>query len=664
MKNFLKSTAIFACIALLFCACSEDTTDDAPVVESSSIRSVTPGNGKFQVKWTVPTDDEITRCVISWSDNNGVSGDYCVAAVAGTMTETISGLSAGTYDVTVENYGETRIDSTPVSVSGVEVYDATSFSAPEIVSALVEMNGDGVNVLIEWEEGVEDCTGVIISYTDVNDAEQKSSLLSVYEAATLSDVKGGSTCSYTAFFHPEGGLDEVILPSAGETSIPSSADAPAAPESVAVYSGDYKFRVNWELADGDTQSKSAVILYNNGEATSYYFVESVSDKNEIYIDTPELGDTYTVSVRNVSSNGMMSDVVEGDSEAIPYDWASFKSEYKERIPDYTAMYYNDTTFVLTINWTATLNCDNIYLSYTYDVSGSTKELSITREKMEAGERTIIDAMPGSTYEINTRYVMAGNGLDTLNSNLIETFPDASVTKYFYDLGTDDSKVYKITQLDLPGDATINSSSSYGYSFESIFNNEYCYGYTNGYQGAKQYVTENDSTFVYQTLSFDLGREYKLSEMSYTTYSYYKFDTGRPTIKKFSLYASAKDPNAPGNEDMLAVTDATKYYDDYMQIPDLSGWDCLLFEQDVYGAYVVTSPGVQYDYNGDGVIDGTDDYDLIEDNMIRFAFSEYAEPVRYIRIQFLENYNTSYPTQFYISELDFWHKGAYSDYDGQ
>ncbi|MFI3283415.1 MAG: DUF4998 domain-containing protein, partial [Rikenellaceae bacterium] len=235
MKNFLKSTAIFACLALFMCACSEDSTEDI-FVDSSTIRSVTPGDGKFEVKWTVPNDESITRCVISWSSEEGANDSYCVEVVPGTNVQTITGLSAGTYTVTVQNYGDVQLTSSAYTFSQtINVYDKTSFSLPSVNSVMNESADEidqTMNLYFEWSDLSEDCTGLIITYLDVNKSETKSSVITPNGTTILEGVGNYSgTYSYSAIFQPEGGLDDVIL-TGGSVAVVDLSETPAAPASV------------------------------------------------------------------------------------------------------------------------------------------------------------------------------------------------------------------------------------------------------------------------------------------------------------------------------------------------------------------------------------------------------------------------------------------------
>ncbi|MFR9592222.1 MAG: DUF4998 domain-containing protein [Rikenellaceae bacterium] len=692
MKNFLKSTAIFACIALLLGACSEDSTEDI-YVDSSTIRSVTPGDGKFEVKWTVPNDENITRCVISWSGDNGVDDSYCVEVEQGTNVQTITGVAAGTYTVTVENYGDVQINSDAyVFTESIYVYDYTSFTLPTVSSVMNELadeNDETMNVYIEWKDVSEDCKGVIVSYLDANKTTVKSSLLSASGTTVLEGVGNNSgTYTYTAFFQPEGGLDETLL-SGGSVSVADLSNAPSAPTNIVVSSGDYEFYVAWDLDDSDTEAATAtrsMIIYDNGEEAQYFYASSLSSTgNKAQIPVSEVGSTYSISVRNISAGGTLSDATAGDSDAVPYDWAVY--EESASIPEITGVLYNDTTFYMTINWVATLECDEVNVKYV-DNTEAISEFTIPRADMELGvsmeitpeylenrygtESTSITgyALPGSAYTITTTFCPAGNGMHTVTKAVTDKFPDAGVTKYLgYWNSSKKTKYYEIVQQHLNGDATIDDLydtsdvDNNRYHFWEMFDDTYSYNSTST-AGYYTYVTEADSTSKYQTVSFDLGRTYKLSEMSYTPLWYQYFGSTRPTVKRFSLYGSNLDPTAEGNEDMNAATAETEMYltyqggaYSYLVLPDLtsSKWYTLLDNVEVVPAYTnATNP---YDYNGDGVIDVNDDYDLIADNAIRYTISDEFPAVRYIRFQFIENFAGT--TSYSITELDFWHRGVFS-----
>ncbi len=683
MKNFLKSTAIFACLALLMCACSEDSTEDTSVVDPSSIRSVTPGDGKFKVRWTVPSNDAITKCIISWTSDKGAADQSTVYATSGTNEQTITGLSAGTYTISVVNCNDTKVISTAVESTDIVVYDYTSFVMPKINSVLVE-SAEEMNVYVEWSDIDENCKSVFVTMTDASGATTKFNNLDISSGTSLLTglTNKEYTCTYSAYFQPEGGLDETFMLGDDSADVPDLSDAPPAPENVVVNSLEYGFMVTWDLNVMDGKSDRSVIVYNDGEESVYYYVNKLSGTgNNVTVPVAEIGSTYSIAVRNVS-NCVLSDSADGDSDATPYDMEAFKASAD--LPPTQGTWFNDTTYYMTINWLPTLDCEEMFVKYV-DHEESISYFTIPRETLEAGgqivysqaalqamfpadELTILgDVLPGASYSITMTYRPAGNAPDdaVFTKTINDRFDDAPVVKYLR-ANSRASKYYEIWEQDLYGDAHIQYTANgtddptNRYNFYEIFDDTYSYSTTSN-SGAYAYISSSDSTSKYQTLSFDLGRTYKLSEMSYTPLQYYGFASNRGTLKKFSVYGSTSDPTAAGNEDMQAITEDSEIYVgsnfEHRIIPDLSSskWTLLLDEVEVISAY--TNAMNPYDYNGDGVIDINDDYDLIGDNAIRFSISDSAPAVRYIRIQFLENFKGG--TDFMITEMDFWHRGVFA-----
>ncbi|MFI3282959.1 MAG: DUF4998 domain-containing protein [Rikenellaceae bacterium] len=212
MKNFLKSTAIFACIALMFCACGEDDTA-VGVVKSSEDATLYSGEYRAILEWTVPEDDNITGSTVSWTNNDNTSGSQTMDVLPGQeMQFQMINLPLGDYTVTLTNRDASGgLSNTTVLYT--EVYDASTYSkrAPSVDA--VNFSDSGTNAEITWGSIHSDCSDVEVSYVNNNDEVVTTTRVSVDEVMLLTDAQAGQPFTYTAYFCPSQGLDEVSVTS-------------------------------------------------------------------------------------------------------------------------------------------------------------------------------------------------------------------------------------------------------------------------------------------------------------------------------------------------------------------------------------------------------------------------------------------------------------------
>ncbi len=636
MKLFLKTYACFAYMAFMLCvvACSEDETADRVTIPAAQPEAVTitAGNGKFDVEWSAPDDSNAEYCVISWSG----AGKGSVALYMTDGNYTVSNLSAGDYTVSVQSYGNVELDS-PAVEEDIYVYDYTSYTTlPTVKSMFI----DSTDVVVEWNEAPEDCMGVIVSYTDIYGNAAKTSLTSIEQPVLVTNAQSGSSFTYTSQFKPATGIDEVSISDAASAgtfpTLRNNAQAPL--ENVMVLPGDFAMRVKWETTD---TPKKIVITYDDGELTRYHYVEEFMAQaaDSVLIEGLDVDMIYDITVRSVSTDGNVSASSTVD-DIQAYDWIS----YGQLCPPPTfsqSVYYGDD-YQMRIYWTEVPECKNLTLKYVTGITGATKTL--TDLALDDELLILDDCMPGSDYVATATYVPYDNSIDTLYRTTNATFPDAEVWKYSQD--RDDANAssdYKWSRYEMEGDAAYeNSDSTDPDYFTRMFDS--------WYEGSEQYITEEGNSYPGQTVTIDLGRIYKLSKFSYTPYYDSSTGTNPPyegkNIKKFSLYGTSHDlaNDDYGYDTYYTITAATSQATSMkFRIPYLTNWDCLLDNVEV-STSTLDSSTVTEDYRS-----------------FVFNISDTCDPVRYIKIQFHESFDSEDNTyQYRINEIGLWHRGVWDD----
>ncbi|MFI3282727.1 MAG: DUF4998 domain-containing protein [Rikenellaceae bacterium] len=355
MKNFLKSTAIFACLAVLFCACGDDDTKDLeiPIVESSTIEAVLSGDSRALVKWSVPDDQNITQCLITWTNNKNVDEIRYVDVIPGYSSQyEFDGLIAGDYDLTITNLGANRlVIDKGVAKETTYIYSSETYpDRPRVLRVLTEYN----QITVTWNNVPVDCQGVKISYTDTLGESKVTGLISDVNyadvgagtvATQMNDAEPGSLFYYETAFLPELGLDTIFLEASTSPSTFSGWEA-SDPESVSATGGcdpaTYEnadgayFVIRWTVPSNDVIKYSTIYLeHENGTvySTKYgnngEFSEIDGDNitegniNIRYYDVPEQG-YYTIYVQNEKEGGLVSDKIAVEGQVLAYNKSTFE----------------------------------------------------------------------------------------------------------------------------------------------------------------------------------------------------------------------------------------------------------------------------------------------------------------------------------------------------
>lgn len=452
MKQFLKSTAVFACIALMFCACSKDDTEDLNVssaIEVTGLTQLLPGDSRVWVKWVVPEDESIKTCNVSWTNTAGTAaGTAQFGVVTGWMEHVMNNVPSGNYTFYFQNFNSKGIGSN-ILTKEVYVYDENTYlEYPSIAS----MYADDSGVTIEWNEAPEDCLGVKITYTNTNNVTFTTLLTSVEESTLLSDAQVNTTFTFVTYFLPENGLDIIELPNNDSETYQFPDTAPSTPSEISIRPGNDRFKVYWYVPR-ISEITSTVIVYAQGNAIADTVrVTSLNDgplikggNNELVISKTAIGDShceyegssievvngkvsageYTVTIYNEKAlTGTVSDsVVElvevYDSNTYTYDpkWVGYGEEVASGL-----LYTGENA---TIEWdinTTIDDCLGAVASFTdaqgnAQVSDLTVLTSLLTMKNVAYPYTT-DANGDDVYDENTTftystYYCPTSGLDTM-----------------------------------------------------------------------------------------------------------------------------------------------------------------------------------------------------------------------------------------------------------
>ncbi len=648
MKLFLKPTLLLACVAILFGACSEDDTSASKVLtkaDSSEVTSITAGNGKFEVEWVVPEGDpNIVYCVIAWDGPS--SGEFVLEAdTSDKMTKEINGLSAGNYNVSVQNYGhDVELDS-PAVTESIYVYGIETYKNE--IPSIKNMFIDGASVTMEWNEAHEDCSGVMIKYDNSSSGETSTSILSIDKPFTITNVMSGGSFTFTSVFQPEEGLDAVMISDVTNASgtFPQyrSSEVPNVPEQVKAYPGNFKIKVDWELT-GDIAPERVLITYADGDDISYHFIDepTLGEGSETFENLPlaAADGGYEVTVRAISSNIASEAVTCSDVEV--YDYVSYKLNCSA--PSFGQYAYIYNSYQLKIIWEENADCKDITITYPkksdYIDGNNSEQVTVEFDSIDVDEMWILDdAVPGSLYTCSAKYYPAENSLDVLERTTYGTFPDAEVWKKEQDTDTPLANfTYVWKEYEMSGDAEVENDG-YAWSVSKIFDM--------GYDDEIQYKTMSDGTAPMQTVTIDLGRTYKLSKFAYKAYG--ESTSSRlsgSNIQVLNLYGTnVKDPKSDSSyngyyAESYTHQSATVAY----RYPVLTNWTCLYYNATMSSDLSVNSNG-----------------------SFEFDISDMYEPVRYIRIQFVSSFEADRTNDFYIGEIDFWHRGVFdidNGHDGE
>ncbi len=442
MKPIFKTSAIFACLALMLVACDreleEDTTEysGVPIVGTSDIWALSPGNGKFEIEWDVTDNSIVTGCYLTWSDGGENVGervftsddeDYKIAPLA-TINYVVEDLAAGTYSVTLVNTSDVDIITSTVSKS-VTVFDSSTYSETVDVAEVIH-NGKDVEVDITTTLP-DDCVGIIATYTKGGVSGTVSDLLA-YDAFTttaiLPGADAGTTFTYVACFQPDNAMDSEYVKTSGTATQTVPQPSPLQPASIVVNAGDRRAIITWEVENSDYFAGSQITYTNSiGTETTLDLEYSGSVETpevdvvyaEVGTNTYELtgltgGETYTIGVRNYSYDSSdkqyLSRVAE-ESGVAPYDYAAYESSCAlptlllEKVVN-----GEDTYLSVSFIETSSVSCRSIDFTYEYQsyVSGQTNTTTIT----DLSEPILINnALAGGNCSFVATFALPDNALD-------------------------------------------------------------------------------------------------------------------------------------------------------------------------------------------------------------------------------------------------------------
>ncbi len=331
MKNFLKSTAIFVCAALMMGACTEDDTEDVggDFVPTPTIESVQAGNEKAVLTWYTPdTNEGVTKCQISWvgpTIKGATTKDVVLdASQTYEITNEAETLIAGTYTVTLKNLVTSTGQYSESVTQTVDIYDSSMYDEPQITKAIAE----GDDIIITWGTIDAECDSIRVNYYDELGIGQ-TVLIEDFTAeeltTTLTSAAFDSNITYYSYFMPEGGYDYVVL-----TSSYGVENLPVAPSAVTSYGGLNQFQVNWtvDLDEDEFESIShALITYcaldEDGVETGDEYTAQVNTYGESYlrfgdnsyvVTDVEEGD-YNVYIQLFNKSGFSSDIEDEAAES-------------------------------------------------------------------------------------------------------------------------------------------------------------------------------------------------------------------------------------------------------------------------------------------------------------------------------------------------------------
>ncbi len=327
MKQFLKSTAVFACVALLFCACSDDGAEDSVTSADlglTSIRVINPGAERAWVKWTVPGNGKVAKCELSWTSDVGESGSMMFDAVEGVMETNkdtdLTSLPSGQYNFSVKGISKSGVTSV-ASTKSEFIYNKETYTQRPIPS-LVMMDEYGAS--IQWSNIPPDCIGVSVNYMNTKGFRADSEVFPISEGTpiVISDAEASTMFTYTTHFRPNDGLanqglDEMVVANDDSQDYIFPSSAPTAPLSVSVRPGDTRFAAYW-IVPYVADIVSSRVEYNNGkdkvtvEVKGTELKKGAANENVLEFTNVPAGD-YTVTVYNIKNTG---DVSEGTSAKV------------------------------------------------------------------------------------------------------------------------------------------------------------------------------------------------------------------------------------------------------------------------------------------------------------------------------------------------------------
>ncbi len=675
-----------------------------PSLMPTSARSVSarPGDGRFIVYWNVPLIADITSSYIEYTNESGeiarveVKGDDLKKGLASENQNSseFKGLAAGEYTVTIYNVNNPGEVSEPESTT-VTVYNEDTYPVGAKIKQDITLNSD-YEAEIAWDysgvstEALADCWGVIAhvgekySITSTDDLKFSETNTWSYIASMVGDEE----VSYTTYFRPEDGLDFIALPVSDDekNTVPATL-SPDKPTNVVFSPGNYSLFLEFDLTTDASISKIVIeydkVLDPEDETDEPESGQITFEKGNFILgrdnfvgvgleDGLKLNREYDLKIWTENSSNVKSGYESADALLV-YDFEDFQSDCV--MPTFTYEFGIDYPYGIEMVWTDT-GCDYVDFTYVYNTDGLTTTITI-----EDFSNPIVlpDVMPGNYYSWQATFNPAPNAMNTYVMSRTSSTP-------FPYLGVDKSLITQYSD-NMLGEATEVAGDVSFYGFSTIFDDLVSASTsvsvslesssppvlkTSAIDNIGKYITTSGQAG--KTLSYDLGATYKLAEFYYTPYLGYVAHAGgiesstlyyNYTVIEFSLYGTnTEDPvnNASYNR---VNTDGTAY----LENSDDCDWVCLLDHAIVCDLNnELYSTDMDYDYNGDKVVDATDMSWAVLNGGFPFTIPEENRvPVRYLRLQFHKaaNYDLvngdstyeAYRDVFMIVELNHTHMGC-------
>ncbi len=576
MKNFLKSTVLFACIAMLFCACSDDSTDDGIVgsgdgaaVSAPTITEVTPGVSNIFVEWQMAKNCTADQTIITWSNvaDTTLYGSHTEEVMPNDTFYTIirvttdddgvdTGIVAGTYALTIANYNSATEETSTVYECEATVYDQTTYAdlCPQVVDITYDLERSEATLV--WGEVDPDCISVTITYNS-------TTKLTIPELVTgdqtvLVDAVAEGAYSYVATFCPEGSEDMIYVSSDEDLVLGTNPETPAWVSSKA---GNERFIARWTYAAGDLENlESSIITYTStedgAEAKSVTVAKEdlvLNTDNEYYYEfTSVAAGEYTLGVSNVKIGGFASEQAYSAANVVVYDYDTFTP------PTFASIETGNDGAIIT--WAgATEDLKSIVVEY-YDTDGVIQKNETTQDGALITQTTLQNAQVGSTLQSVKAYMRYTNGLDLLEytiqvDNVVVPAGSLPVLSSYVVGYADDKSTIKIDWTLIGAEDFEEVRVYYGLSSQSLSDYEY--------------VTADATTDTSYTLTGLDVAEYKvyvasvLAEVVYyclepMAISTYGYDTYKDYVTPVPAVTSANDLvtvawSTEGVSDLYSVT---------------------------------------------------------------------------------------------------------------
>ncbi|MFR9593832.1 MAG: DUF4998 domain-containing protein, partial [Rikenellaceae bacterium] len=576
MKNFLKSTVLFACIAMLFCACSDDSTDEGVVgggddaaVSAPAVTEVTPGISNIFVEWEVSKNCTADQTVVTWTniEDDTLYGSHTEEIMPNDTFYTIirvttdedgvdTELAAGTYALTIMNQNSATGETSTVYEYETTVYNQDTYADLCPVVENITYDAERGEATLTWGEVHEDCVGVTITYNT-------STTFAITEIATgdqtvLVDAVAEGAYSYVATFCPEGSEDLVTVNSAEDLVLGTNPESPAWVSSNA---GNSRFIARWSYADGSLDNlESSIVTYTStedgAEAKSITIAKDdlvLNDDNEYYYEfTSVAAGEYTLGVSNVKIGGFVSEAKNTSVNLVVYDYDTFTP------PTFSSIETGDEGVIIT--WGGvTEELKSIVVEY-YDAYDDVQKNETTQDGAVITQTLLQNAKVGSTLQSVTAYMRYTNGLDMLEypitvDNVV--VPAGSLPVFSsYVVGYADDKSTITVDWTLIGAEDFEEVRVY-YGLSSQSTSDYEYVKADAVTDTSYTITGLDvaeyKVYVASVLADDVY--YCLEPMVITTYGY---DTYKDYVTPTPTVTSANDLvtvawSTEGVSDLYSVT---------------------------------------------------------------------------------------------------------------